>query len=161
MAKLPKGMSISYSMVTNDEGNQELTFKYNDTSGINIDKHYEGQDAMKMVDTMYRDVVEDMTKQAHALLEQKKAKEATKQKKTLKKDVEFQTKPKESTQYENALKELQDKIHKLQVENDSLRADNLVLNERLKKQFKEVDKKEQKAISIEELFEKFLGDFSV
>ena len=32
---------------------------------------------------------------------------------------------------------------------------------RLKKQFKEVDKKEQKAISIEELFEKFLGDFSV
>lgn len=116
---------------------------------------------MKMIDTLYREVIAEMSKQAHALLEQKKAKEAAKQKKTLKSDVEFQTKPKESVQYENALKELQDKIHKLQVENDSLRVDNLVLNERLKEQFKEVDKKEQKAISIEELFEKFLDDFSV
>lgn len=161
MASLPKGMSINYSMTTNEKGNKELIFKYNDTSGINIDKHYEGKDDMKMIDTLYREVIAEMSKQAHALLEQKKAKEAAKQKKTLKSDVEFQTKPKESVQYENALKELQDKIHKLQVENDSLRVDNLVLNERLKEQFKEVDKKEQKAISIEELFEKFLDDFSV
>lgn len=156
MASYPKGMTINCSVITNDKGNQEVGFRYTDTSGIDIDRHYEGNDLMKIINTLYGDVVSDMTKQNKEILAAKQEKEksqaASKKSAPVKNDFEVTLKG-----YEAALQKAQAELKALQTENDSLKIDNKILNERVKNVIKQQEEpKDNFELPVSEFLKKMM-----
>ena len=155
MRSNPQGMTINYSMVTNENGEQEIGFRYNDTDGINIDKHYTGKKEEDMLNKLCFDVLKDMEKQTAAIKEAKakKALEAEKKKKAT---------PKKAVDYDAIIEQLQKTIEDMREENQSLKLDNEVLNKRikdsLKTQQKPVQKQEEK-YDVYKMLENIFDDY--
>lgn len=149
----PQGMTINYSMVRNENGEHEVGFRYNDTDGIDIDRHYSGAKEEDIYTQLYTDVIEEMSKQYDAIRE-KKALEAAKAKKA----AAAKAQPTQS--YEEIIEDLRRKIEKIEEENKSLKIDNDILNKRIKDNLNQTAKRSQKKVEekynpykmLEELF---------
>lgn len=135
----PQGMTINYSMVRNENGEHEVGFRYNDTDGIDIDRHYSGAKEEDIYTQLYTDVIEEMSKQYDAIKE-KKALEAAKARKA----AAAKAQPTQS--YEEIIEDLRQKIKKIEEENKSLKIDNDILNKRIKDNLNQTAKKSQKKI---------------
>lgn len=118
----PKGMTLNYSMVTNEDGQQEIGFHYNDTDGIDVNRHVTGKDTEDIFTKLYHDVVNEITKQANAISQKKKMEAAQKQK--------AENNKKEAVNARIA--ELEARLKELETNNKSLKIDNEILNRRIK-----------------------------
>ena len=151
----PQGMTINYSMIKNENGEHEVGFRYNDTDGIDIDRHYSGAKEEDIYTQLYTDVIEEMSKQYDAIRE-KKALEAAKAKKVAAPKVQ----PTQS--YEEIIEDLRRKIEKIEEENKSLKIDNDILNKRIKDNLNQTTKKSQEKIEdkydLYEILEELLND---
>lgn len=124
----PQGMTINYSMARNENGEHEIGFRYNDTDGIDIDRHYTGMKEEDIYNQLYTDVINDMSKQYNAIKEKKAAKDQPTQ------------------SYEEIIEDLRRKIEKIEEENKSLKIDNDILNKRVKDSLNQTAKKSQKKV---------------
>ena len=139
----PQGMTINYSMARNENGEHEIGFRYNDTDGIDIDRHYTGMKEEDIYNQLYTDVINDMSKQYNAIKE-KKALEATK------------ALPTQS--YEEIIEHLQQKIKKIEEENRSLKIDNDILNKRVKDNLNKPQEKVEEKYDPYKMLEGLLND---
>ena len=151
----PQGMTINYSMIRNENGEHEVGFRYNDTDGIDIDRHYSGAKEEDIYTQLYTDVIEEMSRQYDAIRE-KKALEAAKAKKA----ASAKAQPTQS--YEEIIEDLRRKIEKIEEENKSLKIDNDILNKRIKDNLNQTTKKSQEKIEdkydLYEILEELLND---
>ena len=148
-----QGMTINYSMVTDEKGQKEIGFRYNDSDGINIDKHYTGTKEDDLLSKLCYDVVKDMQKQTAAINNAKKKKMFTEKKKADSKNKN----------YDEIIKQLQQELKVAKEENQSLKIDNEILNKRiqdnLNPQPKEQKKQEKvKKTSLDDFFATLLDD---
>lgn len=139
----PQGMTINYSMIMDENGQHEMGFHYNDTDGVDIDRHYQGKDVDKMLSKLCQEVITEVATQTAEIEKQKKlaeAKKATKVKKAAPK-VDKTEQSKRIAELEARLKDLEDKNQSLQIDNeilnrrikDTLKAESLE-NEKIKKE---------------------------
>ena len=117
----PKGMTINYSMVTNENGEQEVGFRYNDTDGVNVDRHFNGGKDENVIGKLYTEVLKEINAQSQAIKQQKLLKE--------KKAQEKKQKPVKN--YDEIILDLQKKLKAAEEEAQSLRIDNEILNRRV------------------------------
>ncbi len=136
----PKGMTINYSMITNKDGKKEIGFRYNDTEGINIDKHYEDIDEKDIFAKLYKDVIVDMSKQTLALEEAKKQKIEAKR-------AEASKKTNMTEDYTQIIENLRKELENTRAELDSLKIDNEALNRRIQDRIQEEQKQKDKEVS--------------
>lgn len=115
----PKGVTINYSHVINEDGNQEIGFRYNDTDGINIDKHYTGTQEDKLIAQLCKDVQLETEKQAAALKETNQIKKLEAEKKQQKQD------------YAALLAAFKKEAERLAKENEVLKDELAALNKKL------------------------------
>ncbi len=141
----PQGMTMNYSMVTNEDGSQEIGFRYNDTDGVKVDKHYEGEQDDDIFSHLLKDVMKDISVQS-AQIRKEKERKALAEKEAEKARKAAATKaPTQS--YEEIIEDLRQKLKKIEEENKSLKIDNDILNKRVKDNIhQEVKKKEQKRV---------------
>lgn len=128
----PQGMTVNYSMIVNEDGKQEIGFRYNDTDGIDIDRHYQGNKGENILNQLLNDVVTDISKQSaaikkaqeHKAIEERRAK---KESSAPQKRVSSKTKD-----HDEVIAELRKKLAAMEEENKSLKIDNEILNRRVK-----------------------------
>ena len=137
----PQGMTINYSMIVNEDGQQEIGFHYNDTDGIDIDRHYKGDSNEKMLGKLCQDVVTEITKQTSEI-KKRKAIEAAKEEETKKAAKAKKTiSKKEQVDYIKKVEELEARLKALEEDNRALQLDNEVLNKRIKDNLQAVSAK--------------------
>ena len=142
----PQGMTMNYSMVTNEDGSQEIGFRYNDTDGVKVDKHYEGEQDDDIFSHLLKDVMKDISVQSAQIRKEKERKAlAEKEAEKARKVAAAKKAPAQS--YEEIIEDLRQKLKKIEEENKSLKIDNDILNKRVKDNIhQEVKKKEQKRV---------------
>lgn len=145
----PQGMTINYSMARNENGEHEIGFRYNDTDGIDIDRHYTGMKEEDIYNQLCTDVINDIYKQCNAIKE-KKALEANKAKKAAK------DKPTQS--FEEIIEDLQQRLKKVEEENRSLKIDNDILNQRVKDNLNKPQEKIEEKYNPYKMLEGLLDD---
>lgn len=143
MRKEPRGLTINYSSVTNENGEQEIGFRYNDTDGIDIDRHYTGMREEDIFTQLCCDVLDDMEKQTTAIKEAKE-KKALEEKKKAEAAKKKEATRRTTMNYEQIIEELQEKLAAARQENQSLKLDNEVLNQRIKDNLKKPEKSVKK-----------------
>jgi len=119
MSRKPIGQTVNYSYVVNEDGQQELGFRYQDTNGINIDKHYTGTQEDKLVNQLWKDIREEKEKQVAALKEAEQAKKIEAEKKEQKVD------------YTTLLAAIRKENERITKENMALRQEIEALNRKL------------------------------
>lgn len=142
-----QGMTINYSMVTDENGQKEIGFRYNDSDGVDIDKHYTGKKEDDLLSKLCYDVVDEMQKQTAAI-------NKAKQRKMLNEKKKADNKKKN---YDEIIAQLQRELKEAKEENQSLKLDNEILNKRVKDNLNTQPKQPTKEVPTEKKNEDYLS----
>ena len=156
----PQGMTINYSTIYNEDGTQEIGFRYNDTDGINIDKHYEGIESKDIYSRLLTDIMKDISIQSDRIKQEKERKALEAKKAEEAKKAAAATKNTKTQSYEEIIEDLRKRIQIIESENKSLKLNNEALNRKIKENTKTQETLKQiEEKTLEEAYDWFLKLF--